>query len=145
MQYHGFPTLSAYEAECARLGFTTRRVVVTSSIPLASGQAQKLAHSAVPPLPTEPAALGFGGDPQNGEAYFFLVTSPPGHPTGTSVESWTLFSADETRQLLDGVNNGVPENYLGKLAAHGCLPAPVEKAPEQILSDDGFGQLLLPI
>lgn len=111
MQYHGFPTLSAYEAECARLGFTTRR---------------------------EPFH-------KNGALYFALVTSPPGHPTGASIEGWALFSADETRQLLDGINNGLQENYPGKLAAHGFLPAPAETAPEQNLSDDGFGQLLLPI
>lgn len=113
MQYRGFPALSAYEAECARLGFTTRR------------------------------------DPfhKNGAAYFALVTAPPGHPTGTSVESWALFSADETQQLLDGVINGRSENYLGKLAVHGYLPAPTDAAPapEQSLFDDGFGQLLLPI
>ena len=38
-------------------------LVVTSSVSLASPQAVKLAHFAAPPLPTEPASLGFGGDP----------------------------------------------------------------------------------
>lgn len=75
------------------------------------------------------------------EKYFALVTSPPGHPTGSSVEAWTLFTADETAEVLDGIisggafmhaedneygrgymQNGVDVNYLGKLAAHGYYP-----------------------
>jgi len=43
-------------------------VVDTSSISFASAQAQKLTHSAVSPLPTEPASLGFRGDPDNDDA-----------------------------------------------------------------------------
>ena len=86
MEYHGFRSVREYESECARLGFTTRRV----------------------PFHHE-----------SGAACFALITAPPGHPTGTSIESWTLFDADETRQLLDGVINGHGANYLGKLAAHG--------------------------
>lgn len=62
-----------------------------------------------------------------GASFFALVTSPPGHPTGTSVESWDLFAADETAHLLDGVINGHSANYLGKLAAHGYFP---DNAPE---------------
>ena len=72
MEYHGFRSVREYESECARLGFTTRRV----------------------PFHHE-----------SGAACFALITAPPGHPTGTSIESWTLFDADETRQLLDGVIN----------------------------------------
>lgn len=146
MQYNGFRSIREYESECARLGFTTRRVVVTSSISLASGQAQKLTHSAVPPLPTESASLGFGGDPKS-EDYILLITTPPGHPTGTSIESWTLFDAGETRQLLDGVINGHGANYLGKLAAHGYRPdaaAVPQDAPQstqqpaaQLIDDNG--------
>jgi len=39
-------------------------VVVTSSASLASPQAAKLTRSAVPPLPTKTASLGFRGDPK---------------------------------------------------------------------------------
>lgn len=79
MQYNGFRSIREYESECARLGFTTRRV----------------------PFHHEGSA-----------ACFALITTPPGHPTGTSVESWTLFDAGETRQLLDGVINSHGANYL---------------------------------
>ena len=88
MEYHGFRSIKEYENECARVGFTTRRVPF---------------H-------------------KDGEAYFALITTPPGHPTGTSIESWTLFTADETAQVLDGVINGHDANYLGKLSAHGYRP-----------------------
>lgn len=112
MRYHGFSSLSAYESECARLGFTTRR---------------------------EPFH-------KNGKAYFALVTAPPGRPTGSSMESWALFPADESAQLLDGVNNGHAANYLGKLASHGYRPGEAgAPAPQQLPSGDGFGQLFLPI
>ncbi len=57
---------------------------------------------------------------RSGEKFFVLITRPP--KTATSVEAWTLFTADETKQLLDGVINGVNANYLGKLAAHGYFP-----------------------
>ena len=107
MEYHGFRSIKEYENECARVGFTTRR------IPFHKG--------------TEP--------------YFALITTPPNHPTGTSIESWTLFTADETAQVLDGVisggmmdpakylRNGVDVNYLGKLAAHGYHPDEPQHAP----------------
>ena len=88
MEYHGFRSIKEYENECARVGFTTRRV------PFRKGDAP----------------------------YFALITTPPGHPTGTSIESWTLFTADETAQVLDGVINGHDVNYLGKLSAHGYRP-----------------------
>ena len=86
--FHGFHSLREYEAECARVGHTTRRV------PFRKGS----------------------------EKYFALVTTPPGHPTGTSVEAWALFDAAETAHVLDGVINGLEVNYLGKLAAHGYYP-----------------------
>lgn len=57
---------------------------------------------------------------KDGESYFALITTPPGHPTGTSVESWHLFTADETEHVLDGIIRG--EGYLPKLAAHGYFP-----------------------
>lgn len=108
MQYHGFSSLSAYESECARLGFTTRRVPFTG-----------------------PA----------GEC-FALVTAPPNHPTGSSVESWALFPLDESTQLLDGVINDRDESYLSKLAAHGYFPdspqaAPAPSEPEYPVGDGG--------
>ena len=89
----------------------------------------------------------------DGNKFFALVTSCPGHPTGTSVESWTLFTAAEDRAVLDGVisggaffhagpkvingklepgyldENGVDKNYLGKLAAHGYFPDSAQDAP----------------
>ena len=108
MEYHGFRSIKEYESECARVGFTTRR------IPFRKGDAP----------------------------YFALITTPPGHPTGASVESWTLFTADETAQVLDGVINGHDANYLGKLSAHGYLldgpqEAPAPAAPEYPAADDG--------
>lgn len=124
MDYHGFRSVKEYESECARLGFTTRRV------PFHKGK----------------------------EKYFALVTTPPGHPTGTSVEAWTLFNADETAQVLDGIisggmmdptkylRDGVDVNYLGKLSAHGYFPdgpqhVPAPAAPEYPTAADG--QILL--
>lgn len=117
MEYHGFRSVREYESECARLGFTTRRV----------------------PFHHE-----------SGAAYFALITAPPGHPTGTSIESWTLFDAGETRQLLDGVINSHGANYLGKLSAHGYRPdgpdaaAVLQDAPQptqhpaaQLIDDSG--------
>lgn len=75
----------------------------------------------------------------DGGKFFALVTSCcPGHPTGSSVESWTLFTADESVRVLDGIisggtmdparymRNGLDVNYLGKLAAHGYYPVNVE-------------------
>lgn len=118
MQLNGFRSIQEYESECARLGFTTRRV--------------SFHH-------------------ESGAACFALITSPPGHPTGTSVECWSLFSADETRHLLDGVINGHEANYLGKLAAHGyhpddpaAAPAPQDipqAAPQPAALADDDGQL----
>ena len=95
MEYHGFRSIKEYENECARVGFTIRRVPF---------------H-------------------KDGEPYFALITTPPGHPTGTSIESWTLFTADETAQVLDGVINGHDANYLGKLSAHGYRPCKLQDAP----------------
>lgn len=98
MDYHGFRSLKEYESECARVGFSTRRV------PFHKGN----------------------------EKYFALVTSP--QKTGTSIEAWTLFTADETAVVLDGIisggtmdpakymRDGLDVNYLGKLAAHGYYP-----------------------
>lgn len=110
MEYHGFRSIKEYENECARVGFTTRRVPF---------------H-------------------KNNKKYFALVTTPPGHPTGTSVEAWTLFTADETAAVLDGVINGLDVNYLGKLAAHGYrpdesqdAPAPAPAAPEYPVGEGG--------
>jgi len=75
-----------------------------------------------------------------GGKFFALVTSCPGHPTGTSVEVWTLFTADETAFVLDGIisggmmdpakymHDGLDVNYLGKLSAHGYYPDNPEEA-----------------
>lgn len=92
------------------------------------------------------------------EKYFALITAPPGHPTGTSVQSWHLFTADETAEVLDGIisgstmdpaeymRNGVDVNYFGKLAAHGYEPeipdcSVAETAPALSLElvEDGTG------
>lgn len=104
MDYHGFRSVNEYENECARVGFSTRRV------PFRKGN----------------------------EKYFALVTSP--QKTGTSIEAWTLFAADETAVVLDGIisggmmdpakymRDGLDVNYLGKLAAHGYYPDNSEEA-----------------
>jgi hypothetical protein len=107
MNFRGFRSIGEYESECARFGYTTRRVP-------------------------------FHG-PEG--ACFVLLTAPPGHPTGSSVQAWTLFSADETKELLDGVvsggmffkahaheggpgyiRDGLDVNFLGKLYSHGYYP-----------------------
>jgi hypothetical protein len=107
MEFNGFRSISQYESECARFGYTTRRVP-------------------------------FHG-PEG--ACFVLFTAPPGHPSGTSVQAWNLFTADETKELLDGVvsggaffkahadergpgyiRDGLDVNFLGKLYAHGYYP-----------------------
>ncbi len=75
------------------------------------------------------------------ETFFALITTPPGHPTGTSVGSWTLFTADAMTQVMDGIisggamdparylRDGLDVNYLGKLMAHGYQPdCPAETA-----------------
>jgi len=69
----------------------------------------------------------------NGGKFFALVTSCPGHPTGTSVEAWTLFTADETARVLDGIIDGLDVNYLGKLSAHGYYPDDPQDAPPPAL------------
>ena len=72
------------------------------------------------------------------EKYFALITSP--QKTATSIEAWTLFTADETAVVLDGIisggmmdpakymRNGLDVNYLGKLAAHGYYPDSPDEA-----------------
>ena len=74
----------------------------------------------------------------NGGNFFVLVTSCPGHPTGTSVGSWTLFTADEGRAVLDGIINGLDANYLGKLAAHGFYPDNPQDAPPPIPAEPEY-------
>ncbi len=82
------------------------------------------------------------------EKYFALIDSAP----DASIEAWTLFTADETAIVLDGIisggafmhagpmmihgrmepgyldENGVDKNWLGKLAAHGYYPDIPEEA-----------------
>lgn len=99
MTFNSFSSVSAYEAECRRIGFTTER------IPYRRGD----------------------------QDCFLLITSPPKTPT--SVSSWHLFTADESKELLSGIisggnmdpqeymRGGVDVNYTGKLAANGYFPA----------------------
>lgn len=93
----------------------------------------------------------------DGGKFFALVTSCPGHPTGSSVESWTLFTADESARVLDGIisggtmdparylRDGLDVNYLGKLAAHGYYPDGTQPSPAPAAPDcpaaDETGQL----
>ena len=112
MEYNGYRSIKEYESECARIGYTTRRV---------------------------PFRKGY-------EKYFALITAPPGHPTGTSVQCWTLFTADEKAQVLQGITgSGTPD-----LSAHGYYPeipdsSPTETAPALEIVEDGsvFPQLSL--
>ena len=119
MGFHGFRSIGEYESECARVGFSTRRV------PFHNGS----------------------------EKYFALITGGP--KTATSIETWHLFTADETAEVLDGIisggmmdpakymRNGLDVNYLGKLAAHGYYPdnpqdaPPVPSLPEYPEADGG--------
>jgi hypothetical protein len=107
MEFRGFRSVSEYEKECVRLGYSARRIP-------------------------------FHG-PEG--ACFILLTAVPGHPTGTSIQEWDLFTADESKLILDGVvsgglffkayadehgpgfiQNGVDVNFLGKLYSHGYYP-----------------------
>jgi len=75
---------------------------------------------------------------KSSEKYFALVTISP--KTDTSVDTWHLFTADETSEVLDGIisggtmdpaqymRDGLDVNYLGKLAAHGYYPDTTEEA-----------------
>lgn len=72
----------------------------------------------------------------DGAAYFALVTAPP--KTATSIEAWTLFTADEGRAVLDGIINGLDANYLGKLAAHGFYPDNPQDAPPPIPAEPEY-------
>lgn len=91
---------------------------------------------------------------KNGGRFFALITSCPVHPTGTSVESWTLFTADESARVLDGIisggmmdpaqyiRGGLDVNWHGKLAAHGYYPdsaqdAPTKPAPTSAADETG--------
>lgn len=58
---------------------------------------------------------------RRGDESFFVLITRLRQRTATSIETWHLFTADESRELLDGVINGVDANYLGKLAAHGFV------------------------
>lgn len=74
---------------------------------------------------------------KGGEKFFALITTPPGHPTGTSIETWHLFTADETVEVLDGIISGsIDENYLGELAANGYYQDDPE-GPPLVIADDG--------
>ena len=86
MEYNGYRSIKEYESECARIGYTTRRV------PFRKGD----------------------------EKYFALITAPPGHPTGTSVQCWTLFTADEKAQVLQGIT--VSSTYIRQLLQAGDMP-----------------------
>lgn len=68
MQFNGFASITAYERECARVGFTTERQTYHKS----------------------------------GEDYLLLITRLA-QPSGTSVDTWHLFTADETREVLSGI------------------------------------------
>ena len=57
---------------------------------------------------------------ENG-GYFILITGSE-MDSPTAVKVWTLFPADESREIMAGIINGDDVNYLGKLAAAGYFP-----------------------
>ncbi len=79
---------------------------------------------------------------KDGMKYFALITSGP--KTATSIDTWHLFTADETSEVLDGIisggmmdpakymRNGLDVNYLGKLTAHGYYPDTPEEAANPV-------------
>lgn len=104
MQFHGFPTISAYERECARTGFTTER---------------RSYH-------------------RDGDGYLLLITRAA-VPTSTGVDTWHLFTADETREVLSGI---IPHggSAAAQLAEHGYFsddPAETAPAAPEPPADDG--------
>ena len=52
------------------------------------------------------------------ERYFILIVTPP-QGSGSAIEAWHLFDMAETREVLDGVINGVKENFLGNICGNG--------------------------
>ncbi len=76
---------------------------------------------------------------KDGAQFFALITSSP--ETSTSIDTWHLFTADESSEVLDGIisggamdpakymRDGLDMNYLGKLAAHGYYPDEPQHAP----------------
>lgn len=81
----------------------------------------------------------------SGSAYTLLITRLA-QPSSTSVDTWHLFTADETREVLSGI---MPHgtSAAAQLADHGYIsddpadaPAPVvEQAPPPELFTDGAG------
>jgi len=82
---------------------------------------------------------------KGGRKYFVLITSSPKTPDG--VDTWCLFTADETSEVMNGIisnggrmapkkhmRNGLDMDYLGKLAAHGYYPDSPEDGPTKPLS-----------
>ena len=68
MEFNGFRSISEYESECRRLGYTTQRIPF---------------H-------------------RDGAEYFALVTGLAAQ-SSSSCQSWHLFTADESTEILDGV------------------------------------------
>lgn len=96
MQFNGFPSISAYESECARLGFITER---------------RSFHNA------------------DGNGFMLLITRST-TSSSTSVDTWHLFTADETREVLSGIIQQTGPSATAQLAQSGYFSdAPAEDAP----------------
>lgn len=94
MQFNGFASITAYERECARVGFTTERQTYHKS----------------------------------GEDYLLLITRLA-QPSGTSVDTWHLFTADETREVLSGIIRQTGPSAAAQLAQSGYFSdTPAEDA-----------------
>lgn len=104
MDYHGFRSVKEYENECARVGFSTRRV------PFHKGNEKYFA------LVTSPQKTGAGI-----EAWALFTADE------TTVVLDGIISGgmmDPTKYMRDGLD----VNHLGKLAAHGYHPDSLEEA-----------------
>lgn len=104
MSFNGFSSVSAYEAECRRLGFTTER------IPYRRGDQECFLLITSPPkTPTSVSA-------------WHLFTADEKEILSGIISGGTM---DPAKYL----HNGVDVNYTGKLAAHGYYPAIPDSSP----------------
>jgi len=87
---------------------------------------------------------------KDGEDYLLLITRA-NHPSPAEVNTWYLFTADETREVLSGIipnaewlerTGGVDRNFTGLLAENGYFrdtPADAAPAPVELYAEDAGG------
>ena len=84
------------------------------------------------------------------EKYFVLITRA-NHPGPTEVDTWHLFTADESAEIMRGIipnadwlkrTGGVDVNFTGLLSKNGYFPDGADApAPAEIYADVRIGDL----